>query len=193
MKYLKQMSVVKYERLLIRHLSLGGDVRDLTGKNLVGRQVIAVWNEGIGDICAAQSITMEDFCQIYAACTEGLMPNPCVNSGGGLMLVPTLFLLEEWRLREHFAAIAQFAAGSPLDRRIEAYKEGMVAVARQVQVAHDAARGPAQFVITPRGGLPLSAADPVNSRRGCGCTAMILFCLALVSTCLVVIVSHLQW
>ena len=63
MNYSKQMTVVKYEQLLIKHLSLGGNVRDLTGKNLVGQQVLTLWNEpGIGDICAGRSITMEDFC-----------------------------------------------------------------------------------------------------------------------------------
>ncbi len=193
MKYLKHMTVVKYEKLLIEHLSLGGDVTDLTGKNLVGQQVLAVWNEeGIRDICAAHSITMEDFCQIYAACIERLMPNPCIKGGGAVvMLVPTLFVLEDWRIRELFASIAKWTAGSQPDRRIEDYKEGMVAAARQVQNAHDAARGPAQFIITPSGGLPVSAADPVNRLRGCGCTSMILVCLALGSISLIVVFLHL--
>jgi hypothetical protein len=188
MKVWKQMAVVKYEKLLIKHLSLGGDVRDLTGKNLVGQQVLGLWNEeGIRDICAAHSITMEDFCEIYAACIERLMPNPCIKGGGAvLMLVPTLFLLEDWRIRELFALIAKETAGSQPNQRIEDYKEGMVAAARQVQDAHDAARGPAQFIIMPRGGLPVSAADPINS-RGCGCTAMILLCLALGSLSLIVV------
>ena len=186
------MTVVKYEQLLIKHLSLGGDVRDLTGKNLVGQQVLAVWDEkGIRDTCAAHSITMEDFCQIYAVCIERLMPNPCIKSGGPPMLVPTLFLLEDWRIRELFASIAKWTAGSQRDQRIEDYKEGMVAAARQVQNAHNAARGPAQFIITPGPGLPVSAADPVNRLRGCGCTSMILVCLAVGLISLIVVFLHL--
>lgn len=194
MKTWKQMAVVKYEKLLIKHLSLGGDVRDLTGKNLVGQQVLALWNEeGIRDICAAHSITMEDFCQIYAACIERLMPNPCIKAGGGvLMLVPTVFLLEDWRIPELFALIAKETAGLQPDQRIEDYKEGVVAAARQVQNVHDAARGPAQFIIRPRGGLPVSAADPVNRLPGCGCTSMILVCLALSSISLIVVLLSLN-
>jgi hypothetical protein len=181
MKYLKHMTVVKYENLLIKHLSLGGDVRDLTGKNLVGQQILAVWNkEGIRDLCAAHSITMEDFCEIYSTCIERLMPNPCISGGGGVvMLAPTLFLLEDWRIRELLGSIAKCSAASQPDERIQDYKEGMVVAARQVQAVHDSARGPVQFVVNQGGGLPLSAADPVQGRRGRGCAAMILLFVAL--------------
>jgi hypothetical protein len=194
MKYLKQKTVVKYEQLLIKHLSLGGNVRDLTGKNLVGQQVLTLWNEsGIGDICAAHSITMEDFCQIYAACIEQLMPNPCINSGGTVpMLEPTLFLLEEWRIRELFSLIAKETVGSQPEKRIEDYKEGMVEAARLLQNLHDAARGPVEFIIRPGKGLPVSAADPANRLRGCGCTSIILVCLALVSMSLIVVIRSLN-
>jgi hypothetical protein len=185
MKYLKHMAVVKYENLLIQHLSLGGNVRDLTGKNLVGQQILAVWNkEGIRDICAAQGITMDNFCDVYSACIECLMPNPCINGGGGvIMLVPTLFLLEDWRIREFLAKLAKVdawhGASYSSDRRFEAFKDIMRGAACTAQASHDSARGPVQFVITPSGGLPLSAADPVQGRRGCGCAAMIFLCVAL--------------
>jgi len=191
MKYLKHMTVVKYENLLIQRLCLGGDVRDATGKNLVGQQVLAVWNEPeIRDVCAAHSITMEALCQIYAACIERLMPNPCVKvhpSMDRLMLVPALFLLEDWRLQELFDGIAALTTGSPPDQKIEDYKEGMVAAARQLQTVHDAARGPAQFLITQSGGLPVSASDPVNRRPGCGCAGVLLLFLALASMGLVIV------
>jgi hypothetical protein len=194
MNYSKQMTVVKYEQLLIKHLSLGGNVRDLTGKNLVGQQVLTLWNEpGIGDICAGHSITMEDFCQIYAAGIEQLMPNPCIKSGGTVpMLVPTLFLLEEWRIRELFALIAKETAGSQPDQRLEDYKEGMVEAARLLQNVHDAARGPVEFIIRPGRGLPISAADPANRLPGCGCTSMILLCVALGSICLIFVLLSLN-
>jgi len=191
MKYLNDMAVVKYEKLLIEHLSLGGDVRDLTGKNLVGQQVLAVWNEeGIRDMCAAQGITMENFCELYSACIETLMPNPCINGGGPVpMLVPTLFLLEDWRIRELLALFTQLTEPD-FYKKLEVLKEGMVVVSKKVKAVHDSARGPVQFVITPGGGLPVSAADPLNS-RGCGCTSMILVCLALGSISLVVVFLHL--
>ena len=189
MKTFKQMAVVKYEKLLMQHLSLGGDVRDQVGKNLVGQQILAMWNkDGIQDVCAAHSITMDDFCEIYAACIERLMPNPCMNSGGGVsMLVPTLFLLEDWRIREHFTCIERMRASAPPAPRIEHYKEGMYWVARKMQEVHDASRGPVQFVIMPTGGgLPISAADPVQN-RGCGCATMLLLYLALASLSLVIV------
>src|ERR1022692_1809905 len=182
MKYLKHMAVVKYEKLLIKHLSLGGDVRDLTGKNLVGQQILAVWNEeGIRDMCAAQGITMDNFCEVYSACIEWLMPNPCIRGGGGVItLVPTLFLLEDWRIREFLAKLekvdAWHGASYPSDRRLDAFKNIMQGGACTAQASHDSARGPVQFAITPTGGLPLSAADPV---RGCGCASVILLFLAL--------------
>ena len=153
-------------------------MRDATGKNLVVSQVLAIWNEkGIHDICAAHSVTMEDFCQIYAACIEALMPNPCIlhhPSGKGVMLVPTVFLLEEWRIREYFGMIAKNTADLSSEQKIMAYTEAMVEIARQMKTVHDAARGPAPFLVTPKGGLPLSAVDPVKRQHGCGCMAMIL-------------------
>lgn len=180
MKYLKHMTVVKYENLLIQHLSLGGNVRDLTGKNLIGQQILAVWNKGgIRDMCAAQGITMDNFCDVYCTCIERLMPNPCIKAGGGaIMLVPTLFLLEDWRIHEFLAKLAEVAAwhGSsyPSGRRFEDFKDIMVGAACTAQASHDSGRGPVQFEITPGKGLPVSAADPVQGRRGCGCAAMIL-------------------
>ena len=175
------MTVVKYENLLIQHLSLGGDVRDMTGRNLVGLQVLAIWNEkGIGDICAAHSVSMEDFCKIYAACIEALMPNPCIllgQSSKRVMLVPSIFLFEEWRIRESFGLIAKHTADLSSEPKITAYTEAMVEIARQIKTVHDAARGPAPFLVTPGGGLPLSAVDPVKRQRGCGCMALILLFL----------------
>lgn len=134
MKYLKHMAVVKYEKLLIRHLALGGSVRDLTGRNLVGQQILAVWNkEGIQDMCAAQGITMENFCEVYAVCIERLMPNPCIKGGGNvIMLVPTLFLLEDWRIRERLEWLAQM----PTDQRtVESFTQLIVGAACTTQGA----------------------------------------------------------
>ena len=143
---------------------------------------MAVWNEkGIHDICAAHSVTMDDFCQIYGACIEALMPNPCILLGPSskrVMLVPSILLFEEWRIGEYFGMIAKQTADLSPEKRFTAYTEAMVEIARQVKTVHDAARGPAPFVVTPRGGLPLSAVDPVRRQRGCGCMAMILLCLA---------------
>jgi len=181
LKTLKQFSAVKYENLLIKHLSLGGNVRDATGKQLVGQQVLAVWNEkGIHDICAVHSVTMEDFCKIYAACIEALMPNPCIllgQSSKRVMLVPSIFLFEEWRIRESFGMIAKHTADLSPEPKITAYTEAMVEIARQIKIVHDTARDPAPFLITPKGGLPLSAVDPVKRQRGCGCMALILLFL----------------
>ena len=156
-------------------------MRDATGKNLVCSQVLAVWNEkGIHDICAAHSVTMEDFCQIYGACIETLMPNPCIllgQSSKRVMLVPSILLFEEWRIREYFDMIAKHTADLSPEQRITAYTEAMVEIARQIKTVHDTARGPAPFLITPGGGLPLSAVDPVKRQRGCSCMALILFFL----------------
>jgi hypothetical protein len=180
LKTLKQFSAVKYENLLIKHLSLGGNVRDATGKQLVGQQVLAVWNEkGIQDICA-HSVTMDDFCKIYAACIEALMPNPCIllgQSSKRVMLVPSIFLFEEWRIRESFGLIAKHTADLSTEPKIAAYTEAMVEIARQIKTVHDTARGPAPFQVTPKGGLPLSAVDPVQRQHGCGCMALILLFL----------------
>ena len=156
-------------------------MRDATGKNLVCSQVMAVWNEkGIHDICAAHSVTMDDFCQIYGASIEALMPNPCILLGPSskrLMLVPSILLFEEWRIGEYFGMIAEHTADLPPEKRFTAYKEAMVEIARQTKTVHDAARGPAPFLITPGGGLPLSAVDPARHQRGRGCMAMILLFL----------------
>ena len=108
------------------------------------------------------------------------------------MLVPTLFLLEEWRIRELFALIAKETAGSQPDQRLEDYKEGMVEAARLLQNVHDAARGPVEFIIRPGRGLPTSAADPANRLPGCGCTSMILLCVALGSICLIFVLLSLN-
>jgi hypothetical protein len=177
MKYLKHMAVVKYEKLLINHLSLGGDVRDATGNQLVGQQILAVWNhEGIRDMCVAQGITMDAMGELYSACIEHLMPNPCIKGGGGvIMLVPTLFLIEDWRLRELLAYLAE-ANRLHFDNTFQYFKAKMIVTSKQLKASHDSARGPVQFAITPNGGLLLSEADPVKSS---GCASVVLLLLAL--------------
>lgn len=177
MKTLNSYKVIDAEKRLIEHLSLGGDVDDLSGRNLVVRQIQAAWNdEEIRAICNQHRFIMEDLCQIYAACIDAFMPNPCIMCGG-MMLTPTLFLLEAWRLRENLNVVARHSVEISPDGRLEDFKQGMIAACQGVQDAHNAAHGVAPFKITPAGGLNIKAVD-ADVRSGCGCLSVIVFLLA---------------
>jgi hypothetical protein len=90
------------------------------------------------------------------------MPNPCINSGG-LLLVPTLFFMEPVRLETLASEIATRTRGVGDEQRAESMLALAIAAARQTWQSHTSARGEAPFTIVNQGG-----------RKSAGCTGVLV-------------------
>jgi len=157
------------EKRLLSHLQLGGTVDDAVGRQLVVKFAQTAYADGdIAAIAARHHISTNDICIIYASMVQELMPNPCIEAGG-LMLVPTLFFMEPFRFEGLASEIATRAAGlSDEDRRVK-IRELAVEAGSQTWHTHTSARGEANFVRRDLGG-----------RKSSGCAGVLIFGFVLV-------------
>jgi len=140
------------EKRLLNHLQLGGSVTDDVGRQLVMRFAQKAWSDSqIRAICERQGFDLEDICVIYAAMIQSLMPNPCI-AAGGLLLVPTLFFMEPFRLEAMLSQLHRDLQGRVGTERRAFIIEIASEAARQCWEAHSAARGEARFEIVNVGG-----------------------------------------
>lgn len=151
------------EKGLLSHLQLGGSVFDPVGKEyLVKFATKALGESEIAEIAKRYNISHQDICLIYANMVSELMPNPCIESGGPL-LVPTLFFMEPFRFQGLASEISARTSGQSEDERMRIMMELSFAAARQTWEAHTAARGEAKFVIRDAGG-----------RKSTGCLGLVV-------------------
>jgi hypothetical protein len=164
------ISINLAEKRLLDHLRMGGDVFDAVGKALVVKfATTALKDELIIALATRYRISHQDICIIYAYMIRHLMPNPCVDASG-LLLVPTLFFMESLR----FEALASEICARTVDLSDEDRKEKMIELAANAgRLTLDsciAARGEAKFEIQNLGG-----------RKSAGCAVMILIGFSLAS------------
>ncbi len=158
------ISINLAEKRLLNHLQLGGTVTDSVGKQLVGRFAQKAWADShIRSICQRYDFDFEDVCVIYAAMIQSLMPNPCISSGG-LLLVPTLFFMEPFRLEAMLSQLHGDLQGRVGQERREFIIETAEAAANECWISHTMARGEAPFKISNSGG-----------RKSAGCLGIIIF------------------
>lgn len=158
------------EKPILNHLSMGGDIVDAVGQALVAKFATKALNDAsISAMAARYRISHDDICIIYASMIRSLMPNPCIESGG-LLLVPTLFFMEPFRFTALASAIAARTQGLDDRSRIEKMIELSVAHAQHTWDAHTEGRGEAKFEIRNLGGL-----------KSTGCLGVIVISVTLAS------------
>lgn len=167
---MSSLSISLAEKKLLQHLQLGGDVYDQVGKELVVKfATTAMKDTSIAAIAERNRISLEDICVIYGSMIHQLMPNPCVQSGG-LLLVPTLFFMEPFR----FEGLATEISSRAVDLSAEERKEKMISISQQfaqeVWDTHTQGRGEAPFHVQDLGG-----------RKSSGCASMIVMAFFLSS------------
>ncbi len=140
------------EKPLMEFLKRGGSLDDPHGTSLVAKVIhTALQDEDIRRIATLNGFDAEDLCVLYVGMIAPLMPKPCINVSGP-MLVATLPLLEPHRLDVMLSQLSHdldTGAGMMESRMlILKYAE---ANARAIWAAHTSAYGEPDFVITPDG------------------------------------------
>jgi len=167
---MSKISINIAEKGLLTHIRMGGSVFDPVGKEyLVKFATKALSDSSISEIARRYNISHQDICLIYANMISELMPNPCIDSGGPL-LVPTLFFMEPFRFEGLASEISARTAGDSDDERLRKLMELSFAAARQTWNAHTTARGEARFVIQDLGG-----------KKSTGCAGLIIIGATMVS------------
>lgn len=157
------VSINLAEKRLLSHLRYGGKVLDQVGKELVVKFAnTALRDSTISEIANRNGLSLEDVCVIYGSMIDYLMPNPCINSGG-LLLVPTLFFMESHRFDELATTISIETADLSEQERKEKIIVTAVSHGKLVWDAHTELRGEANFKIIDAGGMKSS-----------GCTSVII-------------------
>jgi hypothetical protein len=156
------------EKPLLDHLQRGGDVFDPVGRELVAKCAgVAYKDSEVAAIAQRHDISLNDIAIIYASMIKSLIPNPCIKSGG-LLLVPTLFFMEPIRFEGLASEIATRTRGSATDEKQQTLINLSIASARETWQTHTAGRGEAAFTITASGG-----------RKTAGCAGMVVVSLLL--------------
>lgn len=168
---MSSLSINLAEKRLLSHLRYGGNVTDQVGKELVVKFAVTALNDSsIAEIADRNGLSLEDVCVIYGTMIDYMMPNPCINAGG-LMLVPTLFFMESHRFDELATAISRETFDlSGKDRKAQMIVTA-VSHGQLVWYAHTELRGEADFKIIDAGGIKSS---------GCSSVIIIGFTLAFV-------------
>lgn len=151
------------EKRLLQHLSLGGNVTDSVGRELVTKFISVAYQDAeISKIARDHGISMNDACILYASMIQCLMPNPCIETGG-LLLTPTLFFMEPFRFTGLASEISSRTSGMDEAGRREKMIALAASAAQQTWNAHTSARGEAKFIINNVGG-----------RKSSGCAVLLL-------------------
>lgn len=141
------------EKRLLHHLQVGGSVQDEVGRQLVGRFAHKMWAQSeIKSILTQYEFTLQEIALMYAETIHSLMPNPCIEKGGPL-LVPTLFFMEPHRLENLLLEVRRDTKGLSQEQRLSVLVERSTFLARLTQEANDEAKGRYPFKVEGIGGL----------------------------------------
>ena len=163
-------AINRAEKKILTHIQCGGAIDDATGKSLLCQFTsTALKDSQIFDIAKRYDISFDDICVIYIAMVSQLMPNPCIEAGG-LLLVPTLIFMEPIRFEGLASEIQARTRGCNEKERIYAIVSISSDLAHQIWEAHAAARGAPRFRIVNVGGRPSSG--------GCFSVIVLIFSFA---------------
>jgi len=154
------------EKRLMEHLRRGGTPVDAVGRELVQQFVAkASRDSDVHRIIVELQPTTGELELVVVSSIASLMPNPCIQVGGP-MLVPTLLFMEPEKLRDLLVSVNRDSRGVSLDERFRLLTSRSMELAALIQSAHDEARGPVNFRIAEVGGLA--------SSRTSGCLLLLL-------------------
>jgi len=150
------LSINLAEKKIREHLRLGGGLDDQVGSELLAKFcTTALSDRQVAAIAQKYNMSMEDIAFIYMAMILKLMPNPCIISGG-LLLVPTLFFMEPKRFERLAFGIDFHTKDLDEKQRIQELMRLSAESAQEVWDAHTSGRGEADFTVTKSGGLQSS-------------------------------------
>jgi len=166
---MSKVAIAMAEKRLMRHLQRGGVVDDPVGLDLT-RGVIAKASadNDVQQVIRDREATPDEMRVMYQFVIDGLMPNPCMNVSGP-MLVPTVLFLEPHRLDELLVGVNRDTRGESLQGRMRLLCERALEVCKLTREAHDEAHGPIAFQVTPQGGV-----------QRAGCAGGLILCLTAI-------------
>lgn len=156
----------------IEHVRRNGLMSDLVGSAIAIKAVQeALKNETVRNAANRYGFSTADLALIYTCMVDGLLPNPCIKSGG-LMLVATLVFIEPFRIEHYLQGLhAHFDDDDLRTRRNAIISATAPDYARVMWESHTAARGEAKFSIDPLG-TGLASANT-------GCSPILVVCALL--------------